>query len=188
MEDIKLFVNILASLASLIAIVGVLVGWYKSTRRALEIDKVVIQQKQDGSTYILVVRNRKNYPVEIKTTNCYRRKLYNIEKRPNQKPEFSELLNLNEDNVFLDKTTFTIGSRGNTDIRINGLRIEGDISGLLFSINTSHGYHEIWCKNILILDIGKADVYELEYRKEYHSKFKAKSFYYWAVLKSWFKK
>lgn len=148
MEEAKIIFDVLASVASVVAIVTVLVGWYRSSRRALAIDRVVIHRKSPESTYILIVRNRKDYPVEIKTTNCYTRISYNIEKKGNQKPEFSKLLNL-EDSIFRDKTKITIGPTGNTDIRIKGPSIDGRINKikkLLFSINTSHGYHEVWCK------------------------------------------
>ena len=185
MEEYKLVADILASVAALVAILSMLVSWYRAARRPLKIDRVVIQQKQNGSKYILVVKNIKDFPVEIKSTNCYRRKLFNIEKRPGQKPGYSELLNL-ADNIFIDKTIFTIAPRGHTNISIQGPCIEPGISKLLFSIQTSHGYHEIWCKNILVLQMESADVYELDYRKEFHSKYKALLFYIWETAKSWF--
>ena len=109
----------LASLASVVAIVTVLISWYRSARKALRIERVVIHRKPTESTYILVVKNRKDYPVEIKSTDCYTRKIYNIEKKLNQKPEYSALLNLS-DNLFRNSDKFIIGANGNTDIRIKG--------------------------------------------------------------------
>lgn len=181
----KNIVEILSSLASLIAIIGVLISWYRSSRKPLKIERVVIHKKETESTYILIVKNRKDYPVEIKSTNCYKKRIYNIEKKNKQEPEYSELLRLT-DSLFINSERFEIGANGHTDIRIKGQNINGKVSRLLFSINTSHGYHELWCKSILVVEIGKTEVYGLEHRYEYESKYKARIKYYWLKVKDIF--
>jgi len=186
MNQYKNIIDILTSLASLIAIISVLVSWYRSTQKPLKIERVVIHKKKTESTFILVVRNRKDYPVEIKSINCYTKRKYEVQKKNNQKPEYSELLSLS-DSLFISSDHFEIGANGHTDIRIKCGAFSGQVHRLLFSINTSHGYHEIWCKDMLEVDIGQTEVYGLEYRHEYQSKYRAKIKYYWVRLIESFK-
>jgi len=182
MEEYKFIVDILSSSASLVAIIVVLLGLYKSIQKPLKIERVVIQKGKSSSTYILVVKNRKPYPVEIKSINCYMRRFYSIERKNNQKPEYSALLSLS-DSPFQSSKLFNIAANGHTDIQIkNGLNINGDVKKLLFSAHTSHGYHEMWCKNIVTISTG-TQVYGLEYRHEYESKIKSILVYYWLRFK-----
>jgi len=181
MTQFKNIIDILSSLASLIAIIGVLVSWYRSSQKPLKIERVVIHKKENESTYILVVKNRKNYPVEIKSISCYRNPIYQIQKKNNQRTEYSKLLSLS-DSCFSSSEHFEISANGHTDIRIKVATYREQAHRLLFSINTSHGYHEIWCKDILEVNIGKTEVFGLEYRHEYQSKYRAKIHYYWLRL------
>ncbi|MRR54275.1 MAG: hypothetical protein EG822_07165 [Deltaproteobacteria bacterium] len=181
MTQYKNIIDILSSMASFIAIIGVMVSWYKSAQKPLKIDRVVIHKKETENTFILVVKNRKNYPVEIKSISCYRKPKYQIQKKNNQKPEYMKLLSLS-DSYFSSSEHFEIGANGHTDIRVKCGPFSGQANRLLFSIYTSHGYHEIWCKDILEVDIGKTEVYGLEYQHEYQSKYRAKIQYYWLRL------
>ena len=187
MEEYKFIVDILSSSASFIAIIVVMLGLLKSIQKPLKVVRVVIQKGESNSRYILVVKNRKSYPVKIKSINCYLRRLYSIERKNNQKPEYSALLSLS-DSPFQSSTLFKIEANGHTDIHIkNGANINGDVRKLLFSVHTSHGYHEMWCKSILTINTG-AKVYGLEYRHEYESRIKSILVYYWLRLKAIFNK
>jgi len=77
--DFKVVVDSLASVASLVAIVSVLVGWYRSTRKPLKIPRVVVHRERDRLTFILVTQNRQAYPVVIKRIDCYRRKIFEVQ-------------------------------------------------------------------------------------------------------------
>ena len=190
MIEYKYIMDALGSTASFVAIVAVLVSWFKIAQKPLVIDRVIIHKKENESTYILIVKNRKPYPVEIKSTRCYTKRRYRVTQKTNQKPEYAAQLNL-KDSPFENFDEFEIGANGHTDVRIIGQNINGEILKLLFSINTSHGYHELWSKNIDIVNVNMGDsmeVYTLEHKHEYDSKFKAKTKYYWLYILSFFKK
>ena len=40
-------------------------------------------------------------------------------------------------------------------------------------MNTSHGYHEIWCKDITMVEVGKVKLFGLKHKIDYESKIKA---------------
>ena len=185
MEEYNQYFVALNSTASFVAIVLALGAWLRSARKALKIDRVVIHRKDKECTHILVIKNRKEYPVSIKSTNCYTKHTYNIKKSPNQKPEFSSLLNL-KDNLFGDSNIFEIGPNGHTDIKIKGPHFTGSCKKLLYSMHTSHGYHEIWCKDITVLEMGSSQTVEIDYTLDYSNKYKALVVYYWKTLLSKF--
>jgi len=109
MCEYKCFMEILSATASIIAIIGVAWGWYKSAQKPLTMDRVVIHKKKEESTYILIVKNRKSYPVEIKSINCYTKHTYKVDQKNNQKPEYSAVLSLS-DSPFLCNESFEIGA------------------------------------------------------------------------------
>lgn len=174
----KVVLDILASLAALVAILSVLVGWYNSARKPLSISRVVVHKKDDGLTYILVTKNRKSYPVETRRIDCFSQKTFEIEQRVGEKPEYVEKLS-SRYAVFSSNASFEVPAKGNVDVRIE---VDGqtDISDhLIFSIDTTHGYHEISCKDITVVEIGKTVIYSAEFKKEYDSKSRAKMVYFW---------
>ena len=179
--DFKVVVDTLASLAAFIAILSVLIGWYSSARKPLSISGVVVHKKESGLTFILVTKNRKAYPVETKRIDCYTRKFFEVEKRIGGKPQFSERLS-SRYAVFSSKHQFEVPAKGNIDIR---LEVTGEVeisSRLIFSVDTTHGYHELVCSDIAVVEIGKAEVYSVGFKKEYSSKILAKVVYYWKCI------
>ncbi len=180
--EYKVIADTLASVAAFVAIVSVMVGWYRSARKPLKITRVVVHRKEDETTFILVVKNVKPYPITIKRTDCYRRKKYQVQKKLGGRPEYSELFPGSEI-LSTSRQAFEIEANGHTDIRITGARNLGVPEKLLFLLETSHGYHELWCKDVSIVEIGKVDVYGVEYRLDYESRHRAKALYYWKVLK-----
>ena len=159
-----------------------MVSWYRSARRPLKVIRVVVHKKSDEITFIIVVKNVKDYPVTIKRADCYRRKKYEVQKKHGGKPEYSEFYPGSE-MIFTSKETFEIPANAYTDIRINVPAAPTIPSKLLFLFETSHGYHELRCKDVSIVEIGKLDVYGVEYRLDYESKYRAKAVYYWKLLK-----
>lgn len=183
MELFKFIVDILTSLASIVAIVSVLISWYRDTRRPLTIRRVVVHRKKDETTFILLVKNVKDYPVTIKRTDCYKRKKFQVQKKQGGKLEYSEVFPSSE-RVFTSTEVFEIPPIGHTDIRIKMEDATNVPSQLLFCIESSHGYHELRCRDIVVVEIGTVDFYRLEYKKEYSSKWFAKIMYYLALIQS----
>lgn len=174
----KVVVDTLASLAALVAILSVLVGWYSSSRKPLSISRVVIHKKDSGLTYIIVTKNRKPYPVETKRIECFSKKTFEIEQRAGEKPEYHEKLSCRYA-VFSSKASFEVPAKGNIDIRLETDGLTDIPDHLVFSIDTTHGYHEISCNDITVVEIGKIAVYSVEFKKEYRSKSRAKMVYFW---------
>jgi len=180
--EYKVIADTLASVAAFVAIVSVMVGWYRSARRPLKITRVVIHRKKDETTFILVVKNVKPYPITVKRTECYRRKKYEVQKKLGGKLEYSELFPGSE-LLSTSSQAFEIFPNGHTDIRIGGASNLDIPQKLLFLLETSHGYHELWCKDVSIVDIGKVNVYGMEFKHDCESKYQAKSLYYWKLIK-----
>ena len=183
----KVVVDILASLAALIAIIAVLVSWKLHSQKPLKIERVVIRKKKDNDTYILVIKNRKPYPVEIESIECFTKRHYCVVTKA-QNAEYQKFLNYKYrcfKKCYKENAKFYIEANGDIVIEIEDNKIDGKIHKLLFTINTSHGYHEVWCKNIQEYEIGKTEVYDLKDKKEFESKFIAILVYY--CLKIWLK-
>jgi hypothetical protein len=179
--EFKVLVDILASLSSTIAILSVVAVWCQSIRKPLKIISAYIHKQNDKTKFILVVKNVKNYPVTIKRTQCFRRKEYEVQKKCGGKPEYSELF-LGSEMIFTNKEMFKIAANGHTDIRIDGVTMVDSPAKLLFLLYTSHGYHELWCKEVVFVDMEKVDVYSLEYKQDFDSKWSAKAWYYWKQI------
>ncbi|EJB8572641.1 hypothetical protein RG677_002597 [Vibrio parahaemolyticus] len=182
MENYKYIVDALSSTAAFIAILTVLISWYKNAQPALRIERVVVHKRQSHSDYIIVVRNRKSYPVTINSISCYKKLSYMVEKENGQPPEYREALS-ESDRVFSKNEVLEFAANGHTDIRIKGGVVTEDISKLLFSAQTSHGYHRQVCKDILTVNMtGKTKVMGMEVMFNTESKLKAKVKYAWLGL------
>lgn len=182
MSNYKYAVDILSSIASVIAIVTVLVSWYRNTQSALKVQRVVIHRRKVDSDYILVIKNRKPYPVIINSISCFLKYTFNVEKKSTQPVEYSETLSLG-DRVFFENENYEISPNGNANIKIKGGIVNHELLKLLFTLQTSHGYHEIWCKNIVTVDItGKSKTSKMDFMYDTDSKLKAKVKFYWEVL------
>jgi hypothetical protein len=178
----KVIVDTLSSLAAFVAIVSVMIGWYRSARKPLKISRVVIHKEDNKNTFILVIRNVKNHPAMIKRVDCYRGKKYEVQKKPGRLPEYNEF-HPGSKMIFCCENAFEIPANAHTDIRIEVATNIDIPSKLLFLLETSHGYHDLNCRDISIVNIGKVDVYSLEYDHEFETKYRAKVVYYWELLK-----
>lgn len=179
--EFKLVVDILSSVAAFVAIVAALVAWYQSARKPLLVDRVVVHRKEQASTFILMVKNAKSYPVTISRVGCYKRKKHQVQRKRGGAPEYSATYS-STDMIFDAPGEFEILPSGHTDVRIevNG---EPDIpKALLFLLQTSHGFHELWCKEIEVVEIGKVGVYSIDYQHDYGSALRAKAMFYWKRL------
>jgi hypothetical protein len=182
MENYKYVVDALSSSAAFIAILTVLVSWFRNAQSALKIERVVVHTRQTSSDYIIVIKNRKPYPVTISSASCHTKASYKVEKQNNQPPEYRETLSL-MNQVFMNDSVFEIAANGHTDIKIKGGVVKGDISKLLFSMQTSHGYHQQVCKKIVTVNItGKTQVLGMEVMYDTDTKLKAQAKYLWLSL------
>lgn len=186
-DDYKLLFDMTASLASVVAIIVVLRSWYRNTQKALRIESVTIYADKADTIYFLVVKNRKDYPIAIKSIICYTKKNYNIVKHSNGKWEYSVLF---KDSEILSRNSeeFIIRESGNTSIKMVGIKSSREFSKLIFTMNTSHGKFELWCKNLVFEEMGKCKVYDQDHNYEYESVFFAESRYYWEIIKAFFKR
>jgi hypothetical protein len=174
MNEFKVLVDVLSSVASLIAITTVLFSWYRSAQKPLSIQRVVVHNKKDSKRFILVVKNHKNYPITIKGINGFLKSKAQVEKFNGYEPEYKEILSLH-DCIFISNEVFEIAANGHTDIKVEDSSHMRTGEEFVFSTHTSHGYHELKCKNITNVEMtGGAKAYGVEFTKEYDSKFKAK--------------
>ncbi len=114
---------------------------------------MVIHRKPNNDNFFLQIKNRKSYPVDIKAIRCFTHRDYIVEHKSNFSPEFLPELNYSNSR-FTDNTTHTIPANGFDTIKISANKFPGSISKLLFSTDTSHGYHYIKCGNLVIVDMG----------------------------------
>lgn len=173
MDQFKLCVDILSSLASFIAIATVLISWFKNSQKALKIDHVVVHSKKAESIFILVIENRKPYPVTIKTISAFLKSNILVEKCKNLPPIYKNTLSAT-DLVFMSSQSFEIPANGYTEIRIHTEAKAMKYSSLTFSIHTSHGYHQLDCNQIQNIEMqGESKVFAVEYTKGFSSRLKA---------------
>jgi hypothetical protein len=180
--NFKTIVDTLSSLAALIAIITVLIAWYKNARKALSIKQVVIHQTPEQFTYIIKVKNIKPYAVTIKDINCYKQKSFMVEKENNKKPKYSYGYQFN-DMAFQSREEFTIQADGLTEISIPTNIKLNDIEQLIIDMGTSHGDQLIICKNIILAPMSATLVLGMEFNEHYSSKYEALCNYYKLKIK-----
>lgn len=179
--EFKVVVDALSSIAAFIAIVATLVAWYQTGRKPLLIDRVVVHRKQQAATFILMVKNIKSHPVTIKRVGCYRRKKHQVQRKLGGTPEYSATFS-SADMIFDDRRAFEILPNGHTDARIEVDRVSDIPKVLLFLLETSHGFHELWCKKIDEVAIGTVSVFGIDYLYDYDSAWLARAMFYWKRL------
>ncbi|SMN17390.1 hypothetical protein CRYPA_1575 [uncultured Candidatus Thioglobus sp.] len=179
-------VDTLSASASLIAILVVLGAWLNSVRSPLKIVRVVIHRKEDESTYILLVKNRLSHTVVIKNMRCFTHRNYRVEQKNNCAPEYHPELSYS-DSPFTSNKEKEILGKGHTDIRYTYTNYTKDINQLLFSMDTTHGFLTLKCKNIEIVSMGSVQTYDLEFVKNYDNKYKALKTFFWLKVKYCFR-
>jgi hypothetical protein len=167
MDKFKLVVDILSSIAAVIAIFTVLVAWISSKKKPLKVKRVVIHQSTDSSTYILEIENNKPYPVEIKNTRCFTKKHYKVEQINNCFPTLHSAYSLT-DSPFLADEVHLIQPNGFTDVRFHKGANLNDVKELTFLMDTSHGFHSLKCKNITLVKM-ETQTFGMEAIEEYNS-------------------
>jgi len=187
MNILSTIVESLSALASLVAILAVLIAWFNSIRSPLKVARIVIHRKKTESTYILLIKNRLSHTVEIKNIRCFTHRNYRVEQKNNCAPEYHPELNY-INSPFISSEKKEILGKGHTDIRYTAPNYTKEMNQLLFSMDTTHGFLLLKCKNIEIVEMsGSTQVYGLEVVEDYSSKYKALSFYIWLRIKYLFR-
>lgn len=181
MIGFKLVVDSLASIAAIVAIVATMVSWHREARRPLRVERVVVHRKQGEVTFILLVKNVKTYPVIINRIGCYKGKTHKVQKKRGGIPEHSEVFSSSM-MIFDSPGDREILPSGYTDVRVSVNGSPDVPEAILFLLKTSHGYHELWCRDVEPVDIGKAEVYSLDYQYDFSSVWRAKRMYYWKLF------
>ncbi len=186
MYKFKLMVEVLSSIASLVAIIVVLIAWYKNSLKALKIVQVIVSNNEDKASYTLIVKNRKPYPIEIRGISSFTHEVYKVEQKKNYAPEYLPSLCCDY-SPFMSNEPKNIAEYGFTSINYKGEKYTKSMTQLLFSLNTSHGFFRLKCKDINIVNVGESQIYKIEYSENYQSRFKALIKYIGLYIKYTFK-
>lgn len=177
------FVDITSSLASLVAIFAAMIGWYLSARRPLKVTGVVVHRSANDLTFIVVVKNRKDYPVVVSEIDCYSQKTYEVRKKRGMKP-VRNVYFPGSHQIFRHRQSHEVLPNGHTDLRATRQGVLPIPKRLLLLMKTSHGYQELWCRRIQVVDIGKVTLTSLEGKYEYASAWRARLRYLAELIRS----
>lgn len=151
MENFKLTVDILSSIASIVAISTVLISLWRAKSPPLKISQLIISPRQGGLRVFVRIKNRMPYSVKIKGLTCYKKQSYQISRKKLQRPQLWPLtavndifFSFNEDVDVLEWGEFT------KELLISSNQYKS--SSLLFSLYTSHGILNLKCSNVLVFD------------------------------------
>lgn len=182
-EDWRFIFDILSSVASVIAIGAALLALYRSSRNPLRVYRTLIHWDlaKQRTTIFLYVRNAKDYPVFLNTVDCYKQKTFVIERRRGDSPRFSAIY-LGADQVFQAKPREKIPANADMCVALEREGILNLAPRLLYLLDTSHGQHEVWCKDVMPVDVGRVKTEFVEYRFRLHKRWPAILLYQWKKL------
>lgn len=148
MEKFKISVDILSSIASFVAIATVLYAWYSSKKSPIEIPEAIVSRSgEDAFRFIIKLKNKKPYPVIIKSMTCYKRKTHRVEKKRMERPQTMAVFDL-RDRIFSISNETPVSELGENRIDINVRANLPPLKSLIFLVDTSHGFLTIKCKNV----------------------------------------
>lgn len=174
-------VDILASAAAIVAIGTALFGWWRASRAPLTVKRVVVHQGSASTVFILIVKNVRPFPVVVSEIDCYTRKKYTVQRRDGGRPEYSVVLS-SQHSVFTFRQSAEILPGGITDIRVPLPGTVAAPAALLFLMRTSHGYQELWCRDVETAQLGVAKTYRVTFRESYETLLRARLVYLWQLL------
>lgn len=148
MEKFKISVEIVGSLASLIAIFTVLIAWWNAKRPPLKITQGIIGGYGDDIfEFTLRIKNVKPIPVKVKHVSCYKKENIRLEKRSLEIPRYEKVMDA-RDKIFsitVDKHISELGEY----LLVHKLKAKVEKPKyLMVMLDTSHGYLWLKCKNI----------------------------------------
>ncbi|WP_421352901.1 hypothetical protein [Aeromonas sp. 604443] len=178
------FVDVLSSVASLVAIVSVLIAWYRSRLQPLKIKRVLVHKKKDSTTFFLYFINRQAYPVKVKNLKCFTKVTFQVSQKNNYCPEIVQMLDYN-DFLFQTQDEHEIDAYADSSIKIDYDKpISVDSDKFVISTQTSHGYHLLKVRNIDIVHIGTGSVsYRVPFEETFDSKIKARIYHVFAIAR-----
>ncbi|HGS4547231.1 TPA: hypothetical protein ACMDOH_003617 [Vibrio cholerae] len=185
----KDFVDVLSSVASLVAIASVLIAWYQSRLKPLKLKRVLVHKNKTSTTFFLYVINRQAYPVKVKNLKCFTKMTFKISQKNNCRPERVQKLDY-DDFVFQTQDEYEIEAYADCSIKIDCDKpITFDSDKLVLSIQTSHGYHFLKVRDIDIVHMGTCSVaYRVPFEKTFDSKMKARAYHVFAIVRFYVRK
>jgi hypothetical protein len=144
-------VDILSSVASLIAIATVLCSWWLNQRPPVKISQFISSPHRGQIRIFLRLINRKGYPIKILSLTCYKKQTFSISKKKGMKPQIHRFLNISN-KLFHLKEEFELSEFGelNKEIFIENQKFSAN--DLRYELYTSHGFISLKCKNNYIFD------------------------------------
>lgn len=137
-NHVKSIVDILSSLASIVAIVTVLYAWWNNNRPGVRIKSLIIHRLENQTRLYLRLANERAYPITIENFTCYEKLTYQTTILESGSP--STWPTLHQELKFYTHTTKTeLTEMGEVSLPII---IDKDLRHLkyvYFSFNTSHG-------------------------------------------------
>ncbi|ELA8093868.1 hypothetical protein D5E85_26675 [Vibrio parahaemolyticus] len=185
----KYFVDVLSSVASLVAIVSVLIAWYRSRLKPLKLKRVLVHKKKTSTTFFLYVINRQAYPVKIRNLKCFTKVTFQVSQKNNCRPERLQKLDY-DDLVFQTQDEYEVEAYADCSIKIEydePIAVESD--KLVVSTQTSHGYHLLKVRDIDIVHMGTGSVgYLVPFEETFDSKIKARVYHVFAIVRFYIRK
>lgn len=138
----------LSSIASFVAIATVLYSWYSSKKNPIEIPEVIVSKySEDTFRFIIKIKNRKPYPVIVKSMTCYKRKTHRVEKKRMERPRITSVFDT-RDRILTTPNESPVSELGERLLDINVKIDLSQLKTLIFLAYTSHGFLTIKCNNV----------------------------------------
>lgn len=185
----KDLVDVLSSIASFVAIITVLIAWYRNSRKPLKIKRVLVHQEVSATTFFLYVINRQAYPVKVKTLQCFTKVTFQVSQKNRCRPERIQKLDY-DDFVFETSDEKEIEAYADCSIKV---RIDHpmtiDSEQLVVSTQTSHGYHLLKVHDIDVIHVGACSAgYIVPFEETFDSNITARLYYVFAVVRYYVRK
>jgi hypothetical protein len=163
LENFKILVDILSSIASIVAIATVLYSWYSSKKNPIEIPEVIVSKySEDTFRFIIKIKNRKPYPVIVKSMTCYKRKTHLVEKKRMERPRTTSMFDT-RDRILTTQNELPVSELGEHLVDINTKIDLSPLKTLIFLAYTSHGFLTIKCNNVKFFSAA-IEVFRPEFR------------------------
>ena len=134
----KSTVDMLSSLASIVAISTVLYAWWKNNRPGVKIKSLIIHRLENQTRLYLRLANEKTYPIFIENFTCYEKLAYQTTILESGSPSTWPVLH--QDLKFYTHTAKTeLPEMGEVNIRIFLDKDLRHLKYVYFCFSTSHG-------------------------------------------------
>jgi hypothetical protein len=186
MENLQLIALVSQILTSIVAITAIVSLLKKYLQKPLIIKNIDVYRHDNDCTYILNLKSRAQFPIEIRTIRCFKGINYFVEKKKGCRPQLQKHQNWN--NVYFESDkSITIQAGGDISKEIDGIDFKGNLlSNLVLYIDSSHGEYQLYySKKIKPLEINKPQFSQIEFRNWYVLKTKAFKIFFSLELTYW---